>query len=257
MSTVAPQPQPQPQPVTPHQQAVQYAEERVPELRIYSHSNLLYWWPVWLVGAIMGLFTWLDGMPVDFGGHTELVARASWVGVIFTIVLFLVILLSNFMLRGVASVVAVLAILFLAVLFAYLGWWESIVRLLPHLSVHMNLGFYVFFSLLVFLMWAISVFFYDHLSYYVIRPGQIISDQVIGGAQKSWNTQGMVFEKVRQDLFRQWVLGLGSGDLHIYTTGAKREELFIPNVVFVDWKVQAIQKMIATRPSEFTAPPVR
>jgi hypothetical protein len=252
MSTVVPQPQPG----TPQQQAVQYAEERVPELRIYSHSNLLYWWPVWLIGAIMGLITWFDGLPVDFGDHTELVARASWVGVIFTIVLFLVILMSNVMLRGVASVVAVLAILFLAVLFAYLGWWESIIRLLPHLSVHMNLGFYVFFSTLIFLTWVVSVFFYDRLSYYVIRPGQIISDQVIGGAQKSWNTQGMVFEKVRQDLFRQWVLGLGSGDLHIYTMGAKRDELYIPNVVFVDWKVQAIQKMIATRPSEFTAPPV-
>ncbi len=258
MSTVVPQPQPQPQPqpVTPQQQAVQFAEERIPELRIYSHSNLLYWWPVWLVGAIMGLVTWFDGSPVDFGDHTELVARAGWVGVLFTVVLFLVILMTNVTMRGVASVVAVLAILFLAVLFAYLGWWESIIRLVPHLSVHMNLGFYVFFSVLVFVMWAISVFIYDRLTYYVIRPGQIVSDQVIGGAQKSHDTHGMVFEKIRQDLFRHWILGLGSGDLRIYTMGARREEIYIPNVAFVDWKVQAIQKMIATRPTEFTAPAV-
>src|SRR5436305_1305602 len=27
------------------------------EIRIYSHSNLFYWWPVWLVGLILALLT--------------------------------------------------------------------------------------------------------------------------------------------------------------------------------------------------------
>src|SRR5205823_4561834 len=45
MSTAVPQPQPHAQ--TPHQQAVHYGQENLAELRIYSHSNLLYWWPVW------------------------------------------------------------------------------------------------------------------------------------------------------------------------------------------------------------------
>jgi len=268
MSTVTPQPQPQPQAQpqpapqpqphleTPHEQAVHYAQENLAELRIYSHSNLLYWWPVWTVGYLMAFLTWFSGEYVSFGDHQELVVQAGWIGVVFTVVLFLVILMTNVALRGIASVVAILAVLFIAVLFAYLGWWESIIRLMPHLSVHMNLGFYIFFSTLVFLIWAVSVFVYDRLTYYVVRPGQIISDQVVGGAQKSFDTHGMVFEKIRQDLFRHMVLGLGSGDLRIHTMGAKREELYIPNVAFVDWKVQAIQKMIATRPSEFTAPAI-
>jgi hypothetical protein len=253
MSTVTPQPQPE----TPHQQAVHFAQENLPELRIYSHSNLLYWWPVWVVGYLMAFLTWLNGQPVTFAdGHQELVADDKWMGVVFTVVLFLVIFMTNVMFRGVSSVVAVLAVLFVALLLAYLHWWEAIIAVMPHLSVHMNMGFYILFSTLVFLMWVVSVFVYDRLSYYVIRPGQIITDQVIGGAQKSYDTHGMVFEKIRQDLFRQWLLGLGSGDLRIHTMGAKREELYIPNVAFVDWKVQAIQKMIATRPSEFTAPAV-
>jgi hypothetical protein len=261
MSTVTPQPQPQPpqaQPLqpTPRQQAVHFAEENIAELRVYSHSPLMYWWPVWVVGYLMAFLTWFDGEAVNFGDHTELVARAGWIGVTFTVLLFLVILMTNVMLRGIASLVLILAVLFVTVLFAYLGWWDAIIRWLPHLSVHMNLGFYVFFSTLVFLMWAVSTFVYDRMTYYVIRPGQIISDQVIGGAQKSYDTHGMVFEKVRQDLFRQWVLGLGAGDLRIHTMGAKREELYIPNVAFADWKVQAIQKMIATRPSEFTTPAI-
>jgi hypothetical protein len=273
MSTVAPQPQPQPQPVaqplaqapapaqpqgaSPHQQAVLFAEEKLPELRIYSHSTFLYWWPVWVVGFLMAFLTWLNGQPVTFAdGHTELFTDDRWMGLVFTIVLFLVIFMTNVMFRGVSSVVAVLAVLFVILLFAYLHWWPSIIALIPHLSVHMNLGFYTLFSTLILLLWVGSVFVYDHMSYYVIRPGQIISDQVIGGAQKSYDTHGMVFEKVRQDLFRQWILGIGAGDLIIHTMGAQRETLYIPNVAFVDWKVQAIQKMIATRPSEFTTPAI-
>src|SRR5262249_34147532 len=129
-----------------------------------------------------------------------------------------------------------------------------ILALLPALSVHMNLGFYLFFSTLIFLVWFLSVFVYDRLSYWTVRPGQITHEHLIGGAEKSYDTHGMVFEKKREDLFRHWLLGLGSGDLVISTMGAKRENLCVPNVPFVDRKVWYIQKMIATKPDQFSAP---
>src|SRR2546421_298972 len=31
------------------------------ELTIISHSNLLYWWPVWAVGFLMGILTLIHG----------------------------------------------------------------------------------------------------------------------------------------------------------------------------------------------------
>jgi hypothetical protein len=71
-------------------------------------------------------------------------------------------------------------------------------------------------------------------------PGQLTHDAVIGGAQKSYDTRGMVFEKNRQDLFRHWILGFGSGDIEISTTGARREMFNIPNVLFVYAKVGEI-----------------
>jgi hypothetical protein len=52
-----------------------------------------------------------------------------------------------------------------------------------------------------------------------------------------------------------YVLGLGSGDIEISTTGAKRETVHIPNVLFVDSKVAEIQQMIAMRPDMYTPPP--
>src|SRR5438874_4544665 len=30
------------------------------EIKIVSHSNLFYWWPVWAVGFLMGILTFVD-----------------------------------------------------------------------------------------------------------------------------------------------------------------------------------------------------
>ena len=78
----------------------------------------------------------------------------------------------------------ILAILFVTVLFAYLGWWDIIFSWLPYLSIHMNMGFFILFSTLIFIVWAGSVFIYDRMSYWKIRPGQITHEYVIGGAEK-------------------------------------------------------------------------
>ncbi len=36
-------------------------EDNEREIKIVSHSNLFYWWPVWAVGLLMGLLTLFDG----------------------------------------------------------------------------------------------------------------------------------------------------------------------------------------------------
>jgi hypothetical protein len=132
--------------------------------------------------------------------------------------------------------------------------WEELLSQMGRVAIFMNMGFYIFFSSLVFFVWAFSVFVYDRLSYWRVTPGQLTHDAVIGGAQKSYDTRGMVFEKHRQDLFRHWIIGFGSGDIQISTTGARRETFEIPNVLFVDSKVGEIQQMIAIQPDQFQAP---
>ena len=114
--------------------------------------------------------------------------------------------------------------------------------------------FGTFIIALVPLVWVLSVFVYDRLSYWKVRPGQITHERVIGGAERSYDTRGMVFEKHREDLFRHWVIGMGSGDIQISTTGARKETVYVPNVLFVDSKIDAIQRMISVQPDQFTAP---
>ncbi|HEY7315003.1 MAG TPA: hypothetical protein VH643_37000 [Gemmataceae bacterium] len=229
-------------------------EEHPQEVRVYSHSTFFYWWPVWLCGYIMALVTRIDGQLVWIGSSQVWVHRSKNLGVLFTLLFFLVILITNVTLRGLASVVAILALAFGALLLAYFGWWEDVLNWMGMVSIYMNMGFYVFFSTLVLIVWAFSVFVYDRLGYWRVTPGQLTQDTVIGGAQKSYDTRGMVFEKKRQDLFRHWILGFGSGDINISTTGARRETFIIPNVLFVDAKVSEIQKMIAMQPDQFQPP---
>ena len=144
-------------------------------------------------------------------------------GVIFTLMFFLVILITNVTVRGLSSVVVILALVLGVVLVLYFGWWDSWPTLVQPVSIHMNMGFYVCFSTMIFLVWAISTFVYDRLSYWRVTPGQITHEFLIGGAAKSYDTRGMVFEKHRNDLFRHWILGIGSGDLNISTTGAQKQ----------------------------------
>jgi hypothetical protein len=236
-----------PQPVA--QQAPAVHEEPL-ELRIYSHSSFFYWWPVWVLGAIMAIITYASGDTTHIGDKTVYMSHNKNVGVIFTVGLFLTIVITNVSVRGLASVIVIGSLAFLTLLFAYLGWWNEIMSVLPNLAIHMNLGFYILFSSLMFLLWAGSVFIYDRMSYWLIRPGQITHEYVIGGAEKSYDTRGMVFEKMNKDFFRNWLLGMGSSDIHISTTGARREEIRIPNVLFVDLKVKEIQKLISIKPAQ-------
>src|SRR6516162_2262125 len=43
------------QPVAPHP-----PPEDTVEIRIVSHSNLFYWWPVWAMGFVMTILTFID-----------------------------------------------------------------------------------------------------------------------------------------------------------------------------------------------------
>ncbi|HET6575941.1 MAG TPA: hypothetical protein VFG68_20235 [Fimbriiglobus sp.] len=58
----------------------------------------------------------------------------------------------------------------------------------------------------------------------------------------------MVFTKRQNDLFRHWILGLGSGDLEMQTMGGRGVVVTVSYVLFLNWKVSEIQSLIATKP---------
>jgi hypothetical protein len=228
----------------------------LPELRLYSHSTLLYWWPVWLFGYLFAVLTYFKGGYVELDEvRRDIFHQNSGIGLTFVFILFIVILFTNIKLRGIYSLTLILGTGLLVALLALAGWWDDVLAFIPYLSIHMNMGFYVVFSTLLLVTWLLSVFFFDRLTYFVVRPGQLIRMNRIGGGEETWDSRGMLVEERADDYFRHYLLGLGSGDLTLTTSGAKKETIYIPNVVFADHKADIIQRLIAVEPSQLMPGP--
>ena len=144
----------------------------------------------------------------------------------------------------------ILVVVLTAVLLGWLQLFDDLVEIIPYLGMHMTLGFFLVTATGVFVMWALAFFVFDRMAFWRIRPGQMTFERWVGDAEKSYDTRGLLFEKKSEDYFKQLLLGLGMGDLSIVTSGARKEEIDIPNVVFVDAKVRAIQRLIAIKPDE-------
>lgn len=276
------------------------------EIKIVSHSNLFYWWPVWAIGLLMALLTLFDGrrlvlVPSDvevrrdwqvivgttespgggtvpktetregvllekghllpdkpeFPGDSKLpkpappklrMASSSSYGVVWATILLLVIAITNVPLRGLWSVVVIVLVVLVAVIFALLDWWTPILDALYFLDIRVNMGGYLFISLILLGIWLVSVLLFDRQIYMVFTPGQLKVCLEIGGGETAYDTMGMSIEKHRDDLFRHWILGLGSGDITVKTSGATSHTFHLPNVLFVGRKLQMIEEMQRERP---------
>jgi len=253
------------------------------EIRVYGHNNLFYWWPVWVVAFVMAGLTYIDGhvmavvpqgtkveqaMPMGDGKtqdrlvtppgqsvppagpnspdpspHLRVASNNNY-GVIFTGTLLLVVMVTNFTLRGLKSVIAIVLLIALALLFAQLGLWNDILYWLGGVDVRMNAGGYLALGIPLLLIWAFSTFVYDRYTYLIVTRGQVRIRTDIGDGEIAVDTSGLSLEKKRDDLFRHWLIGLGSGDLRIKTSGPSNLNFDLSNVLFLGWKLAKIQDMI-------------
>jgi hypothetical protein len=259
-------------------------DQRPKQVVIISHSPLFYWWPVWLVGFVMALVSYWEGEQVAFvprgtvvekGARVEgqdgprdiliapagqslpaasdpgelqgsrlVMTRSNNPGIIWTITLCLVIVITHVKLRGVWSLVAVVVLGFSTVLFAVLGLWDPILRVFGVLDIHMNALGYLSISLFLFAIWLVTFLVIDRLTYIIFTRGQIRVRMTIGEGEKVFDMRGMMFERHRDDIFRHWLLGLGTADLTVLLTGATTRQIEMPNVFGVGRKLALINTMI-------------
>ncbi len=257
------------------------------EVRLFSHSSLFYWWPVWAVGFILAAVT-------QFGGQTMVTVpngtkphsaktrdiglgnrkaedlrilippegqemsipedprflktyNGRGPGVIFTITLLLVVVITNVPLRGMWSVLIIMLIIMLSIIFALAGWWDKILNVFGQLDIRINMGGYIFISTCLFVLWLVTFLFFDRQIYMIFQPGQFKVRLEIGAGEKAYDTIGMTIERQRSDLFRHWFLGLGSGDMIVRTSGADAHEFRLQNVLFVGKKLQLVEEMQRVR----------
>jgi hypothetical protein len=252
------------------------------EVRVVAHSALFYWWPVWAVGFLMAGLTWLDGhrlaivphgtqavegvadgreaLVLPAGAHLPRdsatgkprdpvlrVASRSSYGVVFAVVVLVVIVITNVIVRGLWSVIVIVVVLLLSVILALAGWWDDILEAVGHAHVYINALGYLAIAVPLFVLWVVVVVFFDNRSYMVFTPGQLRVHQEVGSGEVAFDTIGMVVAKRRDDLFRHWLIGFGSGDLIVKTAGATAQQFEMRNVLNVGAKLALIQQMLQTR----------
>jgi hypothetical protein len=257
-------------------------EARPREVRIIAHTMLFYWWPVWAVGLLLAGLTWWDGHRLAIvpdgtkvvegfdGGREALVLPAgahlpqdpatgkpreptlrmashSGYGVVFVVVVFLVIFITNVPIRGLWSVIVIVVVLLGTVILALAGLWDNILEALVQSRVYLNAFGYLAIALPLLVLWLVVVLFFDRRRYMVFVPGQVRVCLEIGSGEVACDTVGMVVAKRRSDLFRHWLLGFGSGDLIVKPAGANARQIEVPNILFVGSKLQLIQDLLQTR----------
>jgi hypothetical protein len=231
-------------------------------LRIYQHSNLLYWWPLWAYGYVCAALTYLQGTgikelagPPGADGIEKVILfhRSPWLGISYVGLILFVAVFTNIRARGVYSFVLLMLAGGIAYGVTRIPGIEKAFGWAALLRVHLNLAFYMAFSTLLLLIWLFVIVFVDHFTWWRFSPGQVIEEHRIGQATgHAYNTEGMVVRRLPDDFFRHRILGLGilgvglgTGD---FMVKPPYEESFeIHNVWRANRKQRRMEEMIATR----------
>jgi hypothetical protein len=300
MST--PGPTPSSYPPNPLAPAGSAAPPRASEIKLISHSNLFYWWPVWAMAFFLAAWTYFEdsrlaivpagtalnqkikdgtkdpdpgqfSLGYDASKHSDLdaylkgraevsaaggknepfpmrISRHPTLGVVFVILLVMTVVVTNVPLRGLWSFIVLLGVALVSVIISLVpGAWANIFDAIGKLSIHLNMAGYLFIGLAVFLLWALAVFVFDRRAYVIFTPGQIKVCEHIGAAVETFPTLGVSLTKQRDDLFRHYIFGFGSGDLILRFSTGDRREIRIPNVLGIGWQLQAVEDMLRTLPA--------
>jgi hypothetical protein len=168
-------------------------------------------------------------------------------GVLFSLVLLLVIFITNVPLRGLWSVIVIILLVALVIILALLNVLDQILHVLSFLDIRLTTGGYFVISGVLFVLWLLVFLLFDRQIYMIFTPGQLKVKLAIGDAETDYGTQGITFQKKRSDLFRHWILGLGSGDLIVHLprpTADHGHDISMDNVLFIGRKVREIEDML-------------
>lgn len=259
-------------------------DDRPAEVVVISHSPLFYWWPVWAVGFLMAALSFVQGqqmaiVPVGtvaerqraVSGHEGprdvLIAPAGAtlpaatnpdellqprlrmspsndLGIVWAMTLLIVIVVTHVQMRGVWSLVVILLLGFTTVLLAVLGLWDPILRSLRIIDIHINAFGYLTISLCLFSIWLVMFLVFDRLKYMIFTRGRLRVRKAIGEGEKVFDMRGMVLQRHRDDMFRHWLLGFGTADLTVFTSGANAQQIEMPNVFGIGHKLTSINNML-------------
>ena len=224
----------------------------VEQIRVYQHSDLIYWWVVWVYGYFCAFVTsvWGKEVPLDAGHKPVLIYGKAWLGVSFVGLVLFVLVFTNARARGVKSLIIIMTLIIIGLIVQLTVGLDHLFRFVPLLLVHMNLAFYMFFSTVLLLAWLGVFLIGDRLVYWVFAPGSIAMKYPFSEGGESFATPHVETARQSDDIFVHKVLGLAStGDLDVRfsTPGGGQKHYFLKNVLRVDYVEKEINRLVAGR----------
>jgi hypothetical protein len=148
---------------------------------------------------------------------------------------------------SIPSLILIIVVLLFSVIFALAGIWDKVFQLVGSSDVHITAAGYLCMAIPLFVNWLAVFLLYDRMNHAMFGRGQFTTHHTFGAGATTHDVDGLSLEKKRDDLFRHWPLGMGSGDLVIRTGGANARIFVLPNVLFVGSKLVTAQRLLQER----------
>jgi hypothetical protein len=217
-------------------------------LKLYAHTTLLYWWPVWIAALGLGIWSLLNGVNANLDGREAQFLASSVPSFIFIILLIVTLYISSVRLKGIRSAILIACIAVLLIILGLVGVIDDIAIAVPNAATWISGGAYLWIGGAVFALWSFQTLLIDKLIYYRVTPGQITVVKVIGGAERTYDARGLAIDHAADDFLRHYIFGLGAGDVTLKTSGADPQVFIINNVVGVKGKIKRLQLLSNVEP---------
>jgi hypothetical protein len=217
-------------------------------VRFYSHSQIFYYWPLWLTSLVFAAITKFSGKTFVIEGTSGKKLAVTMVdspglGLAYLIILCCVILFTSVNIRGVWAALVAAVLIIMGLFLSLFGLWKPILAAIGGINFFLNLHFYLWSGVVLFALWAVVFFLYDRRHYIEFRPTQFTIVEEVGEGEKNYDTIGLVFDKKRDNFFQHWLLGFGSGDMKITTSGGHRNEIYFPNVMMISSRIDQLHEI--------------
>lgn len=219
------------------------------ELRLYAHTPLFYWWPVWAAGFGLGAWSLFLGRSMRLEDQAVNFVQDSLPGFLFLMLIALTAFVSTVKMKGAKSAALITFIVLAVVIIGLLGYLDTVLAAIPEASTWLSAGAYLLLSTVLFVLWLSQVLISDRMTYWRVTPGQITEVKVLGGAERTYDARGIAIDHQADDFLRHFLFGFGAGDIVLKTSGADATTIEINNVLFVRTKIEHLQALASIEPN--------
>jgi hypothetical protein len=221
-------------------------------IRIYEHSDMVYWWAIWFAALVCMFLTYFFGERILIGDKAVYVHSSPWVGIGFLVIQFATLIFTHLRARGIYAVIMVLALALVGLIVHLIIGWAFVWDLVSLVRVHMNLAYYVVVFFVSFVLWVYIALIHPNFTYGVVRPGEIGWHSPLTGRVESYRPLNFQVVRRSDDIVVHGILGLkflglGTGDIEVRfdTPGGGSQHHTFHNVWRPDSKVSRMEALIA------------